>query len=88
MNNFTAREAQNNIRHANAKIQNLAREITAKAPVSRRKATTTSTPGSKFFSSCFKAYVEQDQEFLKAVKASYGESYKVFSDIMKRMPHD
>ena len=88
MNNFTAREAQNNIRHANAKIQNLAREITAKAPVSRRKATTTSTPGSKFFSSCFKAFVEQDQEFLTAVKESYGESYKVFSDIMKRMPHD
>lgn len=88
MNNFTAREAQNNIRHANAKIQNLSREITAKAPVSRRKTTIKSTPGSKFFSSCFKAYVEQDQEFLNAVKESYGESYKVFSDIMKRMPHD
>ena len=80
MNNFTAREAQNNIRHANAKIQNLSREITTKAPVSRRKIINTSTPGSKFFSSCFKAYVEQDQEFLKAVKESYGESYKVFSD--------
>lgn len=88
MNNFSAREAQSNIRHANAKIQNLSREISAKAPVSRRKTTIKSTPGSKFFSSCFQAYVQQDQEFLNAIKESYGESYKVFSDIMKRMPHD
>lgn len=88
MNNFTAREAQSNIRHANARIQNLSREISAKAPVSRRKTTIKSTPGSKFFSSCFQAYVQQDQEFLNAIKESYGESYKVFSDIMKRMPHD
>ena len=88
MNNFASREAQINMRHADQRIQNLSREITAKVPVSRRRNTNKSTSGSKFFASCFKAYVNQDHEFLTAVKESYGESFKLFSEMIQKMPHD
>lgn len=88
MNNFASREAQINMRHANQRIQKLSREITADVPVSRRQNSNRPTSGSKFFASCFKAYVNQDHEFLNAVKESYGESYKLFSDMIQKMPHD
>ena len=88
VNNFASREAQINIKHANANIQRLSTEIATSNPSSHRKTTIKSTPGSKFFSSCFQAYVNQDQEFLNAVKESYSESYRIFSDIMSRIPHN
>ena len=88
MNNFASREAQSHIHHANARIQNLSREIMTNSPNPRRRNVIKPTSGSKFFASCFQAYVNQDREFLNAVKESYGESYKVFSEIMKKMPHD
>ena len=87
MNNLAAREAQINMRHANQRIQDLSREITAKIPVSRRRNVSRPTSGSRFFASCFEAYVNQDQEFLNTVKESYGESYRLFSDIVGKMPN-
>ena len=88
MNNFASREAQSHIHHANARIQNLSRELMTNSPNPRRRNVIKPTSGSKFFASCFQAYVNQDREFLNAVKESYGESYKVFSEIMKKMPQD
>jgi hypothetical protein len=88
MNNFASREAQINMRHANQRIQNLSRKIAANNPLYRKRKINKSTSGSKFFASCFKAYVNQDYEFLTAVKESYGESFKLFSEMIQKMPHN
>lgn len=88
LDNLVAREAENNARNANWHIQNITQEITSSTlKMTRRKNVNVPSKGSKFFASCFKAHIEGNHEFLSTVKENYKESYKVFSDMMKKMPN-
>lgn len=86
MNNIAAAEAENNIYHANVHIKNLSRRIKAKSATVEAGKANRPTAGSRFFSTCFREYVNRNIEFLNEVKESYKESYKLFCDMIQKMP--
>jgi hypothetical protein len=77
---------------SNKNIQKLANSFSSHAVGSEIRthksiAPAIKSPGSKFFSQCFRAYVSQDYEFLSAVKSNFGESYSSFEEIISRLPN-
>ena len=87
-----AKELARNINSSNKNIQKLANSFSSHAVGSEIRthksiAPAIKSPGSKFFSQCFRAYVSQDYEFLSAVKSNFGESYRSFEEIISRLPN-